>query len=837
MSRYNELVITSIVLSGYNRITLNNRNSITIKPTKRLQLILGSNGCGKSSILSELDLMPPDASDFIEGGFKQTTCRKGGRTYILSSTKTNGGNAHSFKQGDEELNPGGTAAAQRILIKQEFGLTPEIAKMISGREEFTKMSPSRRREWFTMFSDVNYDFAIGVFNRAKEKLRDTTGAIKIQKKYLMDETNKLISEEMAAELTKSQAELNSLLTDLYSIYNPTAVRSVSSLPGLLNELDALNIKLGPVVIDLFINGTVSFDKDRISESINEHKSLYNRYLGLLEAYSKEHEDAVAKYDLYMQRDTETVESLTKRQGNIKERCSTIETTLKTSVEKFIGGGYAAAYHSFMQVAEELIGLFSSLPSNDDRRFSKQRIEELEVICREATAELNARDKRAAFLTLEIKHAEEQHRDGNVTCPECSFAWSLSDKATVIDGYKRQLAEISDEAVIVELNHRVEMAKAEIELNREYGEKFVAIQRAGKMLHARHFSDLWNSWFPPEKIYNEPKRLAILVSDISHDLELLAEDERLKAEYHEIGRLIEISKATDSFSIDELTANIKRLTNLIATCNVNIVASNEAMKSLKSALSKITMIEEASLKYERLFEACSDACADDVVSKLNQEIKRRIDATQIALSMVSEKLINADMQTGIVQSIKDKIEALEKEKILLDKIISNLSPTEGLIADGLGNFIKSFIARMNAFIRKVWTYPLVIKADFSGEIDYRFPLMVQHAGKGTKDVSEGSAGMQEIINLAFRVTGMKYLGMDSYPLQIDEFAKAMDDAHRTNATELIKLLMDQENFSQFFIVSHDHKQYGAFSNPEVCVVCSANVYLPEGLVVNEHVAFS
>jgi hypothetical protein len=66
---------------------------------------------------------------------------------------------------------------------------------------------------------------------------------------------------------------------------------------------------------------------------------------------------------------------------------------------------------------------------------------------------------------------------------------------------------------------------------------------------------------------------------------------------------------------------------------------------------------------------------------------------------------------------------------------------------------------------------------------------------------------------------------------------MDDAHRANATELIKLLMEQENFSQFFIVSHDHKQYGAFSNPEVCVVCPANVYIPEGMMINQHVAFS
>ena len=40
------------------------------------------------------------------------------------------------------------------------------------------MRPARRKEWMTLLADTDYDFALKVFAALKERLRDTTGALK-----------------------------------------------------------------------------------------------------------------------------------------------------------------------------------------------------------------------------------------------------------------------------------------------------------------------------------------------------------------------------------------------------------------------------------------------------------------------------------------------------------------------------------------------------------------------------------------------------------------------------------------------------------------------------------
>jgi hypothetical protein len=75
-----------------------------------------------------------------------------------------------FKDG-EELNLGATLSVQRELVRQEFKITQETHELSIGRDKFTSMSPSARRYWFTLLSNTNYEYAIGVFNKLKEKHR------------------------------------------------------------------------------------------------------------------------------------------------------------------------------------------------------------------------------------------------------------------------------------------------------------------------------------------------------------------------------------------------------------------------------------------------------------------------------------------------------------------------------------------------------------------------------------------------------------------------------------------------------------------------------------------
>ena len=95
-------------------------------------------------------------------------------------------------------------------------------------------------------------------------------------------------------------------------------------------------------------------------------------------------------------------------------------------------------------------------------------------------------------------------------------------------------------------------------------------------------------------------------------------------------------------------------------------------------------------------------------------------------------------------------------------------------------------------------------------------------------------MHEVIDLASKITAMKALHLDDYPLFLDEFGSNMDPAHKAATIQLINSIMEQDHFSQLFMISHDAVQYGALSNTEVCVLSTENMLLPAGSVYNQNV---
>ena len=66
-------MIKNIELLNYDRFFLNNISKIDYSPLSKLQLVLGSNGSGKSSLLAQLNPLPINKNDFREKGYKTIT--------------------------------------------------------------------------------------------------------------------------------------------------------------------------------------------------------------------------------------------------------------------------------------------------------------------------------------------------------------------------------------------------------------------------------------------------------------------------------------------------------------------------------------------------------------------------------------------------------------------------------------------------------------------------------------------------------------------------------------------------------------------------------------------
>ena len=176
------MYIEQIRLENPNRLLLNTEKTIIIRPKNRIQIIVGTNGSGKSFLLSQINLMPPQPRFYGKNGVKEITLRHLGHTYVLRSELNP--TSHYFIKDGVNLNDGRTAAVQKDLVFQEFGITQFIHELLSGETTFTDLPVAKRREAFTLMSRTDYDYAFWLHKQLKTLSRDLEGAYKLAQQKL-----------------------------------------------------------------------------------------------------------------------------------------------------------------------------------------------------------------------------------------------------------------------------------------------------------------------------------------------------------------------------------------------------------------------------------------------------------------------------------------------------------------------------------------------------------------------------------------------------------------------------------------------------------------------------
>jgi hypothetical protein len=209
-----------------------------------------------------------------------------------------------------------------------------------------------------------------------------------------------------------------------------------------------------------------------------------------------------------------------------------------------------------------------------------------------------------------------------------------------------------------------------------------------------------------------------------------------------------------------------------------------------------------------------------------------------------QLANLTRRLNETQNIENIIKDLEKSlsdvesSFRINKLLATaMSPTDGVIAKQMSAFIDCLVQQMNDVIEQVYTYPLKIYpcGIDSGELDYKFPLKAGDDQINAPDVAKGSDGQQEIVDFAFKLVAILYLGFQEYPLFLDEMGRHQDETHLTNVMNYVKMLIEANRHSQLFMISHFAVGHGGFTNADVLVLNGSNITVP--LKHNEHVEIS
>lgn len=846
--------ITYLELVGFKRMALNSVNSFAFTPSEPVQMILGTNGSGKSSLIAELTPLPADPAAYLKEGSKTIQITHRGNSYTLKSTFSPTAK-HSFEKDGEEKNDGGTATAQRELVRQEFGITPEIHELLIGLERFHAMSPSRRREWFTKLSDISYDYALQVFARLKERSRDLSGSLKLARKRLVTESAKIITDaeevRLRSDVETTHRELNLLIEQSAPLARSIELirqdrrHGFDELGNLSRKL--LNMRFSSPLSAYGLDENTELRRDDWGElvrphfdsleQIDSHIDIIRHEItareALLNKAVQEHGKLEETIAILTRTGEAGMQSLKERQAALRESRNEVLAKRQLGIE---GIDPLTAPQALEAVRESLTQTFAALPDNSEKRYSQTRQSECNAVLLEVK---NQRAALSAELTKAVAtkaHMEVHKSSGQLSCPACGHHWVLNYSEERYVQLQEAIATLEQD--ISKLDKKIEEISAEITAIAEYGALYGAYQRCVRAWPV--LNPFWGYLGEQLLVTHSPRKAAVVLEVFGADIELEVQARKLDEQLREVQELMtaaeKIGDATLGESQEKLhscTLTIELLTAQLSHYRTKLAEYSQYRRQLAEGIELGARINELMVKQEALNDDLIEAIRRDTLNHCVRQL-------QHSLAIKQETLSAAVLQKGIVKDLEQQIALQSVEEEAAKLLVKQLSPTDGLIAEGLLGFIRNFTSQMNNLIRKIWSYPLQIlecgvSSATGAELDYKFPLMVKTKTNVAPDIKQGSTGMREIVDLAFKVVAMRYLDLAESPLYLDEFASSLDEEHRSSGIITIKNLMDQQPFTQLFMVSHYLSSYGSFTNAQVCVLDASNITVPDKY--NQHVVIT
>lgn len=822
-----------LVLVGYIRLSLRNINRIEYRPQEKTQIILGSNGSGKSSLMKELSPLPAVSSQFRKGGSKEIWIEHKGDIYYLVSRFTEDGDHYEFYLNDQNLNPGRTITVYKELVKEHFNYTQELHNLLTGQTLFYDLSTNDRRKWFMQLSDKDYTYAFKYFQKLKEKHRDIQGAIKQCQTRLSEEISKQISKEEEAvlreEIQKLYEDLNLLVNSKVQDTRPLHLRdnqhnqaidveiyrSIDKLYSLLASEDIIHKHLS----DVQLEESIAKLKTERSVLDQEIKVRLDTILKFQDQFSD-----IASLDGYKLEDvvkeiTQTEEDIKKLEPLLNKNYIVEEGSAQTALE-----GLVSLYDNLSHLTEALSQVKNRNATQSDYRSLSTLIEDENQVLLKIHAKLEP-------ISFKLKELEKLKQSDKAECPKCKHTW--------IPKYNK----IEHEQLQAQFNITHTHYEEKKKLHNENKEKLADIVNFFSLM--TNFSRMISSFTTLSVFWEyitrnqliELNPLAIMTevellrssltvqSQIDSLLKALKEKERLKKMLEKVNEKDRV-KQKQYLEEENQKVALLQLKKREVHSEIGLL---EADLSLRKAIARkneelLLNLDNRKKEYSEKMKFLAMNLIDEFISSLKLSISQK----ERALSQI-------DIRKSLISSIETELAQLKLDQEAIGYAVESLSPTTGLIAKGLTDFINEFIRRCNVFINRVWTYPLELKKIEPSEedgvdLDYKFGVSVNH-NDTSPDISKTSSGMKEIIHLACVIVSMEFLGLENYPVFLDEFAVKMDEAHRQAAYNVIEYLIDSTNFSQVFVISHWQSGYSSLSNADISVLCQSNVTIPDHLQFN------
>lgn len=810
-----------------------NINYFEWSPTKQMMVILGSNGTGKSSVMDELTPVVSDKNNFAPGGEKHFICRHKGNHYELISKYTKGTGWHSFLCNGQELNNGHTFREQEELVKQEFGLTREIHELLTGRLQFTKLKPQERRMWLTRMSVVDLTYVMEVYNKVRKEQNAQLGTVKTINKRLVSENHTTLNDSELAQLRDTKKKLNDRVNLLHTTRDKKGFRYFNNEEDAKRKLDFL-IKEGHSLLREYHTLPV---KDKI-ESYSEFTDIYNKKVNEFKSLEAVVARLVEELENLKISNPNTIDKITPEEINELKLQHEIYVQQAEFAQRAVNN-YSDEFPlvnitvsgdpngKLNELADRWITLLSSFPSNEDGWMSKETASNNLVLLKELKNKYSSME--GMFLQT-IQRLTTLKECKSIICPSCTHSFKPGVSDEEVERLEQRKSKLST---------AMDNTTAEIKKLEEYATQF---QDYSSFVYSYvnltkdypEYATLWDYIAKNQIMYRTPAKYMTAALNWRDTMFKSIEAKQALESAKVLEQRLKVIAEIDQDALGYIKAKTAELENEINNKTHYIVDLTRKAANFKNVGDSIYDWQLRVEAFKNDWQEFTNQLKQTAEYFIDMAYQSEIDTVNLNLSDVHSRLIAMENHEIKIRTLEEEVRnasEVHSDLVLLEKL---LSPKGGLIGKYLLGFLQGVTQLVNAYINEVWTYKLeVLPCDTDkDELDYKFPMHVAGGAVKPPDIEYGSDSQLEIVNFAFRMAMIKFMGLDDMPLYLDEFGRTFDEQHRANSIPFIARLIENGQVNQVFYISHFQSTHGAFNQAEYLVINPTNITVPE--VYNKNV---
>lgn len=760
-------------------------------------LVLGSNGSGKSRLIHQLTMLPPDKKDFNETGYKEVICEHKGHTYKATADFTGKTpNFGFYKDDGENLNLSGIVSAQRALVKAEFGISPTIHEILSNREKLTNMSIPARKKFVSLTTRVNFDEVMKGYKSLNEKcnlhklmLKSDMNQYKLEENKLLDPEELIEKKQQLGDVIRSRDKLIETRNGL------TRFISIESSGEALEDLKALMVESKHLLRDnvMYLNRYTRDELPARLEEINQKKNEIGLELNTLfmklTRLDEIHKNIVHASDGY---DGDISAYIKKVEKEAQGYLNDVKSFDKHLNIHLLNNQFSTIYHNLFDIVD---GMEPNLKEGEEHIFNTKKLNQYQEKIQTLKAEFV--NCRSLIISLKSRREHLCSIEDKFECPKCKTSLSLGLIINDDSDLSKNIKVLEDRVVSIE-EEVTELTKYTTRCETYFNQYRLAHKL--RKSSEECFSAFWES--AGVMLIEHPEGIPFLINQVNDEIASLNK-------YHELQKDLDLAKeklllaeSVNKYNLADIDKERDEINELVVALYDQDLSYDQDINDIRYAMK----IHEKLDAYDKSIEAMKDKVREHNLSRLVSSINNTLDSSIAELRVKEYDLNKAIHDNDMVRSNVDRmlarIEDIKETIHVLELAIEELSPKSGLIAKTISSFLNNVIMGVNATIAKVWSYSMVLKPiDVESEdLNYKFKLEVR--GKpNVDDIATASSGMKEIINHSFVLMVYDLLGLDDYPLALDELASAMDVKHTEKMMHMIHALSTDNKFSQIFIANH------------------------------------